>query len=266
MSDDPHLSPTTPSPWNPEQYGRFRDERARPFFDLLELVRPRPAMRVVDLGCGTGELTRELHRRLDARETIGIDNSPTMLARSAPFAGDGLHFEEGDIAAFAADSAFDLVFSNAALHWVPDHETLLRRLTAALTQQGQLAVQVPANDDHPSHATAVAVARESEFRDALGGHTRQSPVQAPEVYATLLHRLGFGAQHVRLQVYAHELVSSAAVVEWVRGSVLTDYERRLPGDLWPRFLERYRELLLPQLEDTRPFLYPFKRILFWAAR
>ncbi len=83
----------TPSPspdWNPEQYGRFRDERARPFFDLLDLVQPRPGMRVVDLGCGTGELTRELHRRLSARETIGIDNSPAMLAKSAAFAGDGL--------------------------------------------------------------------------------------------------------------------------------------------------------------------------------
>ena len=78
------------SDWNPEQYGRFRDERARPFFDLLDLVQPRPGMRVVDLGCGTGELTRELHRRLAARETIGIDNSPAMLAKSAAFAGDGL--------------------------------------------------------------------------------------------------------------------------------------------------------------------------------
>ena len=73
-------------------------------------------------------------------------------------------------------------------------------------------------------------------------------------------------QHVRLQVYAHELESREAVVEWVRGSLLTDYERRLPAELWPRFLERYRERLLPQLEDTRPFFYPFKRVLLWGAR
>jgi trans-aconitate 2-methyltransferase len=252
--------------WNPEQYGRFRDERARPFFDLLDLVQPRPGMRVVDLGCGTGELTRELHRRLAARETIGIDNSPAILSRSAVFAGDGLRFEQGDIGAFTSEGDYDLIFSNAALHWIPDHEALLPRLVAALTATGQLAVQVPANDDHASHVTAVEVAREAPFREALGGHVRQSPVLAPEVYATLLHRLGFTEQHVRVQVYAHELESRAAVVEWVRGSVLTDYERRLPTELWPRFLERYRERLLPQLEDARPFFYPFKRVLFWGTR
>jgi trans-aconitate 2-methyltransferase len=258
---------TSSSPdWNPEQYGRFRDERARPFFDLLDLVQPRPGMRVVDLGCGTGELTRELHRRLAARETLGIDNSPAMLARSAVFAGTGLRFEPGDIGAFTTEGSYDPVFSNAALQWVPDHETLLRRLTAALTQRGQLAIQMPANNDHPSHLTAFAIAREPPFQDALGGYVRQWPVLAPEVYATLLHRLGFREQHVRLQVYAHELESREAVVEWVRGSLLTDYERRLPAELWPHFLERYRERLLPQLDDTKPFFYPFKRVLMWGVR
>lgn len=223
-------------------------------------------MRVVDLGCGTGELTRVMHERLAARETVGIDNSPAMLAKTAPFAVDGLRFEQANIDDFAAADEYDLVFSNAALHWIPDHQTLLSRLTAALTATGQLAVQVPANDDHPSHATAVEVAREAPFRDLLGGHVRQSPVLAPEAYAALLNRLGYRRQHVRLQVYGHELPLPDAVVEWVRGSVLTDYEKRLPPDVWPEFLERYRERLLPRLEDTRPFFYPFKRILLWAAR
>jgi trans-aconitate 2-methyltransferase len=258
------LSPSTD--WNPEQYERFRDERTQPFFDLLALVQPRPGMRVVDLGCGTGELTREMHRRLAARETVGIDASPAMLARTAPFAGDGLRFERGDIGAFAADGAYDLVFSNAAIQWVPDHEPLFARLAAALTPTGQLAVQMPVNNDHPSHVTAFALAGETPFREALGGYARQWPVLAPENYAALLHRLGFTRQHVRLQVYPHELESREAVVEWVRGSLLTDYEKRLPTDMWPQFLERYRERLLPRLADTRPFFYPFKRVLLWGAR
>jgi trans-aconitate 2-methyltransferase len=266
MGDGVIVTPSPSTDWNPEQYGRFQGERAQPFFDLLDLVQPRPGMRVVDLGCGTGGLTQELHRRLEARETTGIDNSPAMLAKSVVCAGDGLSFQPGDIGAFTSEGDYDLVFSNAALHWIPDHEALLSRLVAALTESGQLAVQVPANDDHPSHATAVEVAREAPFREALSGHVRQSPVLAPEVYATLLNRLGCKQQHVRLQVYAHELGSPEAVVEWVRGSVLTDYERRLPAELWPRFLERYRERLLPRLADTRPFFYPFKRILFWASR
>src|SRR5829696_10500333 len=121
------MTQTPSADWNPAQYEQFRDERSQPFFDLLDLVQPRPEMRVVDLGCGTGELTWELHRRLAARETLGIDNSPAMLARSMAFAGDGLRFEPGDIGAFKSEGGYDLVFSNAALHWIPDHEALLPR-------------------------------------------------------------------------------------------------------------------------------------------
>jgi trans-aconitate 2-methyltransferase len=263
------MTPPPAADWNPEQYNRFRDERARPFYDLLDLIEPRPAMRVVDLGCGTGELTRELHHHIDSRETIGIDNSPAMLAESGQFAGDGLTFRQGDIAGFPApdeEGAFDLVFSNAALHWLPEQEGLLTRLTSALTESGQLAVQVPANHDHPSHVIAAAVAAEPPFREALGGYTRQSPVLAPEDYATLLDRLGFRAQTVRLQVYGHHLGAREDVIEWVRGTLLTDYEKRMPAALWPEFLKRYRERLLPELAETRPYFYPFKRILFWASR
>src|SRR5262245_43458962 len=98
--------------WNPEQYNRFRAERSAPFFDLLALVRPIAGMRVIDLGCGTGELTRELHQRLGARETLGIDSSTAMLEKAAAHAGDGLSFARGDIGEFAPPASFDLVFSN----------------------------------------------------------------------------------------------------------------------------------------------------------
>jgi trans-aconitate 2-methyltransferase len=252
--------------WNPAQYGRFRAERTQPFLDLLALVRPHPGMRVVDLGCGTGELTRHLHRSLQARETLGVDASPAMLAKSAAFVAEGLRFVEGDAAAFADDVAWDLVFSNAALHWVPDHPGLLARLTAALAPGGQLAVQVPANFDHPTHTIAAALAAEAPFRDALGGGADPPGVLRPEEYAVLLARLGHRVQHVRLQVYGHELPSRDEVVEWVKGSLLTTYQRRLPADLWETFLSRYRDRLLPALDDRRPYFYPFKRILFWATR
>jgi trans-aconitate 2-methyltransferase len=252
--------------WNPAQYERFKDERSRPFFDLLALVRPSPSMRVLDLGCGTGELTREMHRRLGAAETLGIDSSPAMLAKSAAFAADGLRFERRDIADFADAAGFDLVFSNAALQWLPDHERLFARIAALVTPGGQLAVQMPMNHDHASHTTAAEVAREAPFRAALGGHERKPPLLAPEAYAELLFRLGFREQHVRLQVYAHELASRDDVVEWVRGTLLTDCEKRLAPDAFARFLARYRELLLPRLADERSFLYPFKRLLFWGRR
>ena len=247
--------------WDPAQYERFERERSAPFFDLLNLVEPCPGGLVVDLGCGTGELTRSLHERTEASMTLGIDSSRAMLERSVPHAGGGLSFELGDIAEWAPSEPFDIVFSNAALHWVDDHAALFARLTAALAPGGQLAVQVPANHDHPSHLVAERVAGEEPFREALGGYVRQSPVLEPERYAELLHRLGYGTQHVRLQVYLHVLAEPEAVVDWVKGTLLTDYRRRLPEDAYGAFLARYRALLISELPDERPYPFTFKRIL-----
>ena len=252
--------------WSPDCYHRFRTERTRPFDDLLALIRRAPAMRVVDLGCGTAELTRRLHDTLGARDTLAIDSSEAMLERATQ-AGGGLRVERGNIADFNARAEFDLVFSNAALHWVSDHETLFARLAEALTEEGQLAVHVPANFDHPSHTVATAVAEEEPFRTALaGGRHRDDVVLRPEAYATLLHRLGFRAQQVRLQVYAHELAEPGEVVEWTRATLLTSYQRRLPPDVYDRFVARYRERLLAVLGDARPYLFTFKRLLLWADR
>jgi len=251
--------------WNPDQYARFRDQRRLPFDDLCALLRPLERPSIVDLGCGPGELTADLHRRLGARQTIGVDTSEAMLVKARPLAGGGLRFEQGDAGAWSGDPC-DLVFSNAALHWVPDHEALLPRLAALVAPGGQLAVQVPVNDHHPSHAEARAVAGEAPFREALGGHQRESPVLEPERYAELLFRLGFAERRVRLEVYGHELASRDEVVEWVRGTTLTDYEKRLPAALWPAFLERYRARLAERLPDQRPFLYTFRRLLLWGWR
>jgi trans-aconitate 2-methyltransferase len=223
--------------WNPERYGKFHAERSAPFLDLLALVEPAGGGRVLDLGCGTGEMTRLAHERLGARETVGVDSSPAMLAKAAGQAGGGLSFRQGDIASFG-EGGFDVVLSNAAIHWVPDHEALLPRLVALLAPGGQLAIQAPANDHHPSHAVARDVAREPAFAGPLGGFVRESPVLAPEAYARLLHRLGLAGQRVRLEVYAHPLASREEVVEWVRGTTLTDYEKRLDPPTWggPRAL------------------------------
>jgi len=231
----------------------------------VRLVCPRPGLRVIDLGCGTGELTRDLHRTLAAVETLGLDSSPAMLAASASFAGDGVRFALGDLATLPAEPQWDLVFSNAALHWVPDHEALFRRLVAALAPGGQLAVQMPANFEHASHRVAAEVAGEAPFRDALGGWTHGVAVLTPSQYAVLFDRLGFREQHVRLQIYAHRLTARDEVVEWTRGTLLTAYERRLPPELFARFVDRYRARLLPGLDDARPYLFPFPRLLLWGA-
>lgn len=255
-----------PSVWDPGQYDRFQQERSQPFLDLLALIQPRPDMRVVDLGCGTGKLTRHLHHYLRAASTLGIDSSETMLAESRAFAGEGLRFELGNVADFPAEPAYDLVFSNAALQWVLGHQELFARLTAALIDGGQLAVQMPANYGHPSHVVAQEVAEEEPFRQALSGFVVRPPSLTPEGYATLLHRLGYREQLVRLQVYGHQLTSRDEVVEWVKGTLLTPYQERLSPKLYGRFLDRYRQRVLPALDDTRPYFYTFPRLLLWAQR
>lgn len=247
------------SPWNPEQYHRFQDERSQPFFDLLDLVEPCPGGTVIDLGCGTGELTKILHEKSGAASTLGYDSSETMLGQAAQYAGSGLSFAQGDIAHFEGD--YDIVFSNAALQWLNDHNSLIPFVSSHVRAGGQLAFQVPANADHPSHLVAYSVAREEPFASALGGYSREWPVLPPEIYAEMLDALGFRDLTVRLQVYGHHLQSSEGVIEWVKGTLLTDYERRMPADLYQRYLARYRERLLSEIGERAPYFYAFKRIL-----
>lgn len=247
-------------PWDPAQYRRFEAERDRPFHDLLSLVAAVPGGSVIDLGCGDGRLTAVAHEELGAESTLGIDSSAAMLA-GAP-SRDGLTFELGDIGTWSAPPSYDVVLANAALQWVPDHPAVLARWRAALRPGGQMAVQVPANDDHPSHTVVSEVAAE------LGLPLEPDPVAVnvlrPERYAAVLDDLGATGQHVRLQVFVHHFAASAEVVEWVKGTTLTRVKRATDAATYERFLAAYRDRLLAAIGDRAPYTYLFKRILFRA--
>ena len=131
--------------WNPAQYEKFRREREQPFFDLLTLIRAAPDMRVVDLGCGTGKLTRLLHARLQAAETVGIDRSARMLEEAGAYLPAGLRFEVGTIESFDGRGQYDLIVSNAAFHWVEHHDALIARLSDALRPAGRNRYCRPTN-------------------------------------------------------------------------------------------------------------------------
>lgn len=250
--------------WNPDQYQQFKNERSQPFFDLLDLVQPRDGMDVIDLGCGTGELTRVMHQRLGARSTIGLDSSSAMLDRAAANADDGLTFRSGDIATIDEPDAYDLVFSNAALQWVENHETLIPRLVRLLRPGGQIAFQMPMNELHPSQSIAADLAGETPYAEVLGGYRRREPPLPVERYVTLLDELGFTRPRGHISVYTHYLSEPAAVLEWVRGSMLTDHQRRLPESLFTAFVDEYRRRLLAALPDRRPYLLTYNRVLVWG--
>lgn len=249
--------------WDPDRYGLFREERSAPFEDLLSLVAVRPGLSVLDLGCGTGELTQRLATLLPESDVLGIDASEEMLARARPLQRDGLRFERGFIEQAAGE--YDLVISNASLHWVEDHQALLARLFDMVRPGGQLVAQVPANHDHPANRLVGETAREEPFVTGLSGWERESPVLPPEAYAAILYELEAEAITVFLKVYPHVLPDASALTDWLRGTTMLPYLERLPDFQREAFVCACRSGLRA-LWPAGPIFYPFKRILLAASR
>lgn len=250
-------------PWNPDRYQLFKKERFQPFDDLFRLVKRRDGMSVIDLGCGTGELTKRLADELPASDVTGIDSSAEMLARAEKLTRDGLRFELGSIEMIEGE--WDLIFSHAAIQWVDDHPSLVPRLLRRLRPGGQLAVQLPSNHDHASHTLIKETAQEEPFRQAMGGWTKQTAVLAIADYAQLLYEQGAEEIVVFEKVYPHILESSDALADWTSSTALVPYFERLPEELHAPFMERYRARLRALWPD-RPVFYGFKRIIFVATR
>ena len=211
--------------WDPDKYNQFAGEREQPFWDLVHLLDPVDSPKVIDLGCGDGRLTAALSESVASSSLLGIDSSTSMIAAAADHASEQVRFEVGDIGTWEQVDSYDLVFANASMQWVPNHSAVLARWSASLRTGGQLAVQVPANAEHPAHLVAAELAE--ELMDEPPPDVVAQNVLAPELYAELLDALGFGRQHVRLQVYIHHLASTADVVEWVKGTTLTRFKEPL---------------------------------------
>ncbi|HEY7347189.1 MAG TPA: methyltransferase domain-containing protein [Ktedonobacterales bacterium] len=257
-------------PWNPERYHQFQKERSAPFADLLQLVKRREGLRVIDLGCGTGELTRRLADALPGSDVLGLDSSPEMLAKSASFVRPGLRFELGAIeeavgAGARAAGEWDLIFSNAAIHWVNDHQRLIPRLFSLLRPGGHLVVQLPSNYSHPTHTLISETVHEEPFAQALNGWSRPVPVLSIEEYAELLYAQGGEDLIVFEKIYPHVLQDADALVDWVSGTALVPYFERFSEEMQGRFLERYRQKLRQRFPSS-PIFYGFRRTLFAATR
>jgi trans-aconitate 2-methyltransferase len=252
--------------WSAEHYLAFADHRTRPAIDLLARVSLQRPERVADLGCGPGNSTRLLVERWPAALVIGIDSSGDMLA-SAQRSDVGATWVEADIATWAPEQALDLIYSNAALHWVGDHEMLLPRLLRCVRPSGVLAVQMPRNFEEPSHTLLRATAESGPWADRLAQVLDWRPVAAPEWYYDLLAPQA-AALDIWETVYLHVLEGDDSVLSWTRSTALRRITQALDADDYAAFEAAYAARLreaYPRQADGRT-LFPFRRLFIVAQR
>jgi trans-aconitate 2-methyltransferase len=253
--------------WNPALYRRYEDERTRPAAELLARVPLTEATRVVDLGCGPGNSTELLARRFPQADVLGIDNSEAMLV-SARERLPQARFEFADIGRWSPDVAPDLIYANAALQWVPDHETLVPRLFAALAPGGVLAIQMPDNRAEATHRLMREVASEAPWKAPIGDADKlRTELLTIGGYYDLLAR-DAAAVDVWHTVYQHPMAAPAAIVEWVSSTGLKPFLDPLSADLKTSYLATYEERIgraYPVRSDGRCLL-AFPRMFIVARK
>jgi trans-aconitate 2-methyltransferase len=254
--------------WDPGTYLTYADERGRPFHELLSRVGAAAPRRVADLGCGPGNQTAALADRWPGAAVEGIDSSAEMIARAATLERR-VSFRRADLREWMPGPDTDVVVSNAALHWVPGHPSLLRRWAAALPPGAWLAVQVPGNFDAPSHWAVRDLAGSARWRERLSAVPMPAdPVLDPEGYAEMLLDLGCQVDAWET-TYLHVLPALSPVhpvLEWLSGTTLRPVRAALGDADWAAFTATLGE----ELADAYPVgpagaLFPFRRV-FVVAR
>lgn len=252
--------------WNPDQYLKFAEPRLRPAVDLLARIPLASPTRVFDLGCGAGNVTRLLLDRWPRADIAGVDDSPEMLARARESL-PALHWIQSSIADWQVPQAADLIYSNATLHWLPDHGRLLPGLLSMVAPGGILAIQMPRNFAAPSHTTIADTVRAGPWRQKLESLLKPPPVLEPADYYAML-----GANATRIDIWETEylqvLEGEDPVKEWVKGTWLKQFLAALDNEEAQAFEQDYADrvrLAYPRLKNGRT-LFPFRRLFIIAQR
>ena len=251
--------------WNPRTYLEFADERSRPFFDLVSRIGAEDPRRVLDLGCGPGQLTATLGDRWPGARVLGVDSSEAMIERAAEQSRDRVTFTVADLRSWRPDDPVDVVVSNAALQWVPGHRALLPDWLDRLAPGGWFAFQVPGNFAEPSHTLLHHLAEDPRFAP----HTREVEAPAAADAATYLEDLA--AQGCRVDAwettYLHVLTGPDPVLRWISATGARPILQALPDELRAAFVAEYGALLR-EAYPQQPFgtVLPFRRILVVARR
>ncbi len=251
--------------WDPGQYRRFADERARPFFDLVARIGTDAPRSVVDLGCGPGDLTVDLARRWPGAAILGIDSSAEMIAAAGR--GEkppGVSFAVADLRDWQPDAPVDVLVCNAVLQWVPGHLGLLPRWVSWLSCGGWLAFQLPGNFDQPPHAVLREMAASPRWHPLIGA--AELTRQAGDLTGYLDVLAGAGCQVDAWETtYLHILHGEDPVVEWVKGTALRPVLAVLDDAETAEFLAEYRDRMR-RAYPPRSFgtVLPFRRVFVVA--
>jgi trans-aconitate 2-methyltransferase len=255
--------------WDPNLYLKYANERARPATDLIAQIHLDSPSSIVDLGCGPGNSTEQLHDRWPRANIMGVDNSKEMLEQAKAKHPDW-HWLLYDIEAWKPEPAVDLIFSNAAFHWVPGHATLFRSLINGVAPGGALAAQMPNNFQSAAHAALREVAENGDPRwakdmvSAAGTFT----VQPPAFYYDVLRK---SASRVDIweTEYQHVMDGPKAVYDWIRSTAMRPFLERLHD---PELRRLFEEMCLEGIQEAyRPndqgkVLFPFRRMFIIAYR
>jgi trans-aconitate 2-methyltransferase len=252
--------------WDPSQYLRYADHRLRPALDLIERIALPEPRAIYDLGCGAGNVTRLLAARWPGAAVTGLDHSPEMLAQASA-EPSAIRWIEADLRDWEPGGSPDLLFSNATLHWAPDHAALFPRLLGWLAPGGCLAVQMPRSWGLPSHR----LMRETLVDLGLGSEDlrrslEEDPVEEPGAYYELLAPR---TSHLEIweTEYLQALEGPDPVLEWVKGTglrpVLLDLSEADKKEFIPEYARRLRAAYPPSADGRT--LYPFRRLFLVAA-
>ena len=253
--------------WDPKQYERFKVYRDRPALDLMvQIPSDLEPKEIWDLGCGTGEHAALLALRHPSARVHGLDSSAEMLAIARERSGS-VEWTQGSIDGFAPDVPPDLIFTNAALQWLPHHSVLFPHLVSTLAKGGVFACQVPISFGESWYAALREIAAEGPWAERMRSVRSVQPVSAPSDYYDWLSPLA--DVDIWSTVYLHILDGERPVVEWMKGTGLRPYLQVLQD---PReqadFLDLYQakvERDLPKRADGKT-LFPFPRLFIIARR
>ena len=251
--------------WDADLYLRYADERTRPAIDLVARIGVSEPRRIIDLGCGPGNSTQVLRQRWPEAHIVGLDSSPEMIAAAKEAHPDGTWLL-GDVAAWTCDEPFDVVYSNAAFQWVPDHPALIPRLMGMVAPGGALAVQMPTHFHSPLHQLILEIAEMPEWREQLTAARGAIKVEKAEFYYDLLAPI---CRRVDLweTEYHHVLAGPEAILAWIRGTGLRPFLSALDDG----GKNRFEELLLAGVEKAYPrrvdgkVLFGFRRLFLVAG-